>query len=353
LVLVRALCFPLATATAAALLFVVSLGVLPFLGAEFLPRLDEGSILVMMYRVPGISIGESLHGNEIIETVLKEFPEMDKVVCRTGRPEVAVDPMAIDQSDVYVMLPSGRSKDELVTAMKEALEKEAPGAAYSFMQPIEMRMQELMEAGIRSDLAIKLYGEDLDVLRENAQKIVKVVEKVTGAAHVRAERVAGLPYLRVRVRRDAIARHGLDAQDVLNTVEAIGGKVALPTIYLWLERRRLTASGLRRNGGDDGARTSDLRPDRTEAKSAVAAIRFHLLVSLGGRSCVAQWAVCVSCQVWHSCADCVRERRSSIVPIRKSASVPSPLRRRRAWKTSDCRVAKAPGKGSRARCLPS
>ena len=185
----------------------------------------------MMYRVPGISISESLHGNEIIETVLKQFPEVDKVVCRTGRPEVAVDPMAIDQSDVYVMLkpvsewPSGRSKDELVTAMKEALEKEAPGAAYSFMQPIEMRMQELMEAGVRSDIAVKLYGEDLDVLRERAQQIVKVVEKVPGAADVRAERVAGLPYLRVRVRRDAIARHGLDAQDVLNTVEAIGGKV--------------------------------------------------------------------------------------------------------------------------------
>ena len=132
-VLGRALRFPVATAAAAALVFVLSLGVIPFLGAEFLPRLDEGSILVMMYRVPGISINESLHGNEIIETVLKQFPEVDKVVCRTGRPEVAVDPMAIDQSDVYVMLkpvsewPSRRSKDELVTAMKQALEKEAPG----------------------------------------------------------------------------------------------------------------------------------------------------------------------------------------------------------------------------------
>lgn len=230
-VLTRALRYPLAVGAAAALLFIVSLGVVPFLGAEFLPRLDEGSILVMMYRVPGISVNESLHGNEIIETVLKQFPEVDKVVCRTGRPEVAVDPMAIDQSDVYVMLKpvsawtSGRSKDELVTAMKQALEKEAPGAAYSFMQPIEMRMQELMEAGVRSDIAIKLFGEDLDVLRERAQQIVKVVEKVPGAADVRAERVAGLPYLRVRVRRDAIARHGLDAQDVLNTVETIGGKV--------------------------------------------------------------------------------------------------------------------------------
>ncbi|MEK7751030.1 MAG: CusA/CzcA family heavy metal efflux RND transporter, partial [Acidobacteriota bacterium] len=230
-VLGRALRFPAATAAAAALVFAFSLGIAPFLGAEFIPRLDEGAILVMMYRVPGISTNESAHGNQIIETVLKQFPEVDKVVCRTGRPEIAVDPMAIDQSDVYVMLkpisewPSRRTKEELVTAMKQALEREAPGAAYSFLQPIEMRMQELMEAGIRSDIAIKLYGEDLGVLREKAQQIASVVEKVPGAADVRAERVAGLPYLRVKVRRDVIARHGLDAQDVLHTVEAIGGKV--------------------------------------------------------------------------------------------------------------------------------
>ena len=230
--LARAMRFPIATATVAALIFVSSLGIVPFLGAEFLPKLDEGSILVMMYRVPGISMHESLHGNEIIERVLKQFPEVDKVVCRTGRPEIAVDPMAIDQSDVYVMLkptsewPAGRSKEDLVVAMKQALEREAPGAAYGFLQPIEMRMQELMEAGVRSDIAIKLYGDDLEVLREKSQEIVKVVERVPGATDVRAERVAGLPYLRIRVRRDAIARHGLDAQDVLTTVEAIGGKLA-------------------------------------------------------------------------------------------------------------------------------
>jgi cobalt-zinc-cadmium resistance protein CzcA len=181
--------------------------------------LAEGSpSLKIQHGVCGISINESLHGNESIQTVLKQFPEVDKVVCRTGRPEVAVDPLAIDQSDVYVILkpvsewPSKRSKEELVTEMKEALELEAPGAAYSFMQPIEMRMRELMEAGVRSDIAVKLYGEDLNLLREKAQQIVKVVE-ARGAADVRAERVAGLPYLQIRVRRNAIARHGLDAQE--------------------------------------------------------------------------------------------------------------------------------------------
>jgi cobalt-zinc-cadmium resistance protein CzcA len=203
----------------------------PYLGAEFIPTLDEGSIVVMMYRVPGISVTESLHGNEIIENVLREFPEVQTVYCRTGRPEVATDPMAIDQSDVYVFLkprsewPRSLSKDDLVAAMKAKLEEHAPGAGYSFSQPIEMRMQELMEAGVRSDIAVKLYGDDIDILRQKAGQIAAIVEKVPGAADVRAERVAGLPYLRVRVRRDAIARHGLDAADVLNTVESIGGKI--------------------------------------------------------------------------------------------------------------------------------
>ncbi len=230
-VLRRAVRRPLVTAALAALLFAGSLFLVPFLGAEFIPTLDEGSIVVMMYRVPGISVAESLHGNEIIESVLRHFPEVERVVSRTGRPEVATDPMAIDQSDVYVTLkpvsawPAERSKENLIEAMKEALEKEAPGAAYSFSQPIQMRTQELMEAGVRSDIAVKLYGDDLDTLRRKAEEIASVITSVPGAADVRSERVAGLPYMRIRIRRDAIARHGLDASAVLNTVEAIGGKV--------------------------------------------------------------------------------------------------------------------------------
>ena len=228
----RAVRFPVVTAGLALVLFLASLGVATFLGAEFMPRLDEGSIIVMMYRLPGISVTESLHGNEIIESVLRHFPEVETVVSRTGRPEVATDPMAIDQSDVYVMLkpisqwPVKRSKEALIEAMQEALKEEAPGAAYSFSQPIQMRMQELMEAGSRSDLAVKLHGEDLEVLRDKAQQIEAALRKVPGAADVRAERVAGLPYLRFRIRREAIARHGLDASSVLNTVEAVGGKIA-------------------------------------------------------------------------------------------------------------------------------
>jgi heavy metal efflux system protein len=226
----RSLRHPVWTTGTAVGIFAVSLIAIPFLGAEFIPSLDEGSILVQMYRVPGISITESLHGNEIIETVLREFPEVLTVFSRTGSPEVATDPMAIDQSDVYVTLkpsdqwPKRRSKGDLIAAMKKRLEEEAPGAVYSFSQPIQMRMQELMEGGSRSDIAIKLFGNDLEVLRQKADQIAAAVSKVPGAADVRAERVAGLPYLRIHLRRNALARHGLDASDVLDTVEAIGGK---------------------------------------------------------------------------------------------------------------------------------
>jgi cobalt-zinc-cadmium resistance protein CzcA len=226
----RALHHPALTGGIALGIFAVSLIGIPFLGAEFIPSLDEGSIVVTMYRVPGISITESLHGNQIVETVLREFPEVSTAFSRTGSPEVATDPMAIDQSDIYVMLkptdqwPKKRSKDELIAAMKKRLQEEAPGTVYSFTQPIQMRMQELMEGGSRSDVAIKLFGDDLNVLRQKADQIAAVVGKLPGAADVRAERVAGLPYLRIHIRRDALARHGLDATDVLDTVEAIGGK---------------------------------------------------------------------------------------------------------------------------------
>jgi cobalt-zinc-cadmium resistance protein CzcA len=227
----RSLCFPKLIAAAALLIFLASISAIPFMGAEFIPQLDEGSIVVMMFRLPGISVTESLHGNEIIESVLREFPEVATVYCRTGRPEVATDPMGIEQSDVYIMLkplsewPHKRSKANLIAAMKARLEEEAPGAAYSFSQPIQMRMQELMEAGLRSDIAAKLYGDELDVLHEQAERVAAVIQRIPGAADVRAEKVSGLPYTRIHIRRDAIARHGLNAADVLHTIEVIGGKV--------------------------------------------------------------------------------------------------------------------------------
>jgi cobalt-zinc-cadmium resistance protein CzcA len=229
--LAKSLRHPIIVTATAVVAFGLSVFGATRLGAEFIPQLDEGSILVMMYRLPGISIAESLHGNEIVENVLREFPEVQNVFSRTGRPEVATDPMALDQSDVYVMLrprsawPKPRTKPDLIEAMRKRLLQEAPGAAYSFSQPIQMRMQELTEAGLRSDIAIKLFGDDLKVLKQKADEIAAVVDKVRGAEDVRAERIAGLPYLRIRINREAIARHALDAGHVLDSVQAIGGKI--------------------------------------------------------------------------------------------------------------------------------
>lgn len=230
-VLRRALDFPKTTVAIGTVAFALSLIAVPFLGAEFMPRLDEGSVLIEMFRLPGISMRESIHGNEVLESVLKEFPEVDTVVSRTGTPEVATDPMALDQSDVYVMLkpreqwPARRSKDDLISAIRERINEEAPGAGYSFSQPIQMRMQELMETGSRSDVAVKIYGDDLEVLRDTSEKVAGILRNVRGAVDVKPEKVAGLPYLRIKVRRDAISRHGLNVAEVLDTIAAIGGKV--------------------------------------------------------------------------------------------------------------------------------
>jgi cobalt-zinc-cadmium resistance protein CzcA len=227
----RTLRFPKVTFLLSVILFGASLTAVPFLGTEFMPRLDEGSILIMMYRLPGISLQDSIRSNEIVERTIRESPEVETVVTRTGRPEVATDPMAIDQSDVYIMLKppaewrEGMTKDGLIAEMAARLEEDAPGAAYSFSQPIQMRMQELMEAGVRSDIAVKLFGDDLNTLREKAEEIAGVIQSIPGASDVRSERVAGLPYLRIRLRREALARRGLNASDVLDTAESIGGKV--------------------------------------------------------------------------------------------------------------------------------
>jgi cobalt-zinc-cadmium resistance protein CzcA len=170
---------------------------------------------------------------------------------------------------VYIFLrppsqwPKPRTKEDLVEEMRRRLHDRAPGAVYSFSQPIQMRTQEMMEAGVRSDVAVKIYGDDLTVLKEKADKVAAVVQTVRGAADVRPERVSGMPYLRVRVRRDAIARHGLNAADVLAAVETIGGKVVgtvvegnrrVPIQIRLEETQRATVDAIRtlKVGDDEG-----------------------------------------------------------------------------------------------------
>ncbi|MFP3940923.1 MAG: efflux RND transporter permease subunit [Thermoanaerobaculia bacterium] len=228
-VLDRALSRRGVTFACAAVVFAASLAVVPFLGAEFLPTLDEGAVAMHIQRLPSISLERSNEVSLMAEKVLlEEFPdEVETILSRTGRPEVALDPMGVEIGDTFVMLhPRERwrydSKEALVEAMHEALERQVPGAKFAFTQPIELRFAELM-TGVRSDVALHLYGSDLDLLRTKAEEIAGVLRTVPGAADVAAEQIQGLPRLRVAVDREALARHGMAAADVFRVLEALGG----------------------------------------------------------------------------------------------------------------------------------
>ena len=225
----RAVARPKVVALAALVIFGASLALIPFLGAEFIPRLGEGTIAVQAWRLPSVSLSESIKSTTMIEKVLLEFPEVKSVVSRTGQAEIPTDPMGVETSDIYVILKpheeweTGESQDELVQEFDQALTGRVPGNIFSYSQPIELRVQELI-AGVRSELAITLFGEDLDQLRTTAEEIARVTRSVPGAAEVKVEQTAGLPFLRIRVRRDQIARYGINASQVLETIETIGGK---------------------------------------------------------------------------------------------------------------------------------
>ena len=229
----KAVRYRVATVGGALAFCLVCIAMFPLLGSEFLPELDEGSIAVNHMRLKSVSLTESVRQTEMIEKTLKQFPEVETVVSRIGRPEIATDPMGPDMADTYVFLKpksewsNGRSKDELVAEMSEAMEK-IPGVVASFSQPIKFRMMELVEGvGVRSDVAIKVFGDDLDTLLREANEIAKVVRAIPGAEDVKVQQVTGLPVLQININREAIARYGINVGDVQQIIEsAIAGTQA-------------------------------------------------------------------------------------------------------------------------------
>jgi cobalt-zinc-cadmium resistance protein CzcA len=219
--------------TAAAGLFLLSsLTLLPFIGSEFIPRLDEGDITIQATRLPSIALSESVNSTLQIERVLKKFPEVTYVVSRTGTPDVATDVMGMELSDIFVGLKpkkewkTAKTKEGLVEKMQEVLERETSGIRFSFTQPIEMRFNEMI-AGVRSDVAVKIFGPDLAVLKEKGDEVVKVLSSIRGAEDVKAEQIAGLPVMRVVIDREKIARFGINSHDVIEALEAaVAGKKA-------------------------------------------------------------------------------------------------------------------------------
>jgi cobalt-zinc-cadmium resistance protein CzcA len=225
---------PMLTTGVALGVFLASVFVVSQMGADFVPELDEGSVAIQALRLPSVSLEATVEETTKIEKCLLKFPEVESVVSKSGRPEIATDPMTINLTDINVSLKPRDtwrfgSKEVLVQAMEEALETEVPTNIYSFSQPIKLRVDELV-AGVKSDIGISLYGDNLELLRQKAQEIAKAIGKVRGAADVSVEQTGGLPYLRVIVKRDAVARYGVNARDVLDAVAAVGGKV-VGTVY--------------------------------------------------------------------------------------------------------------------------
>lgn len=216
----------------AAGVLVVAAALATTLGAVFVPRLDEGAIAIQAVRLPSVSLEESVRATTRVEDVIRTRfgDEVETVVSRTGRAEVATDPMGVELSDIYLMLrprgPWSRTDGEraLVDRIEEALEEEVPGQNYLFSQPIELRTNELI-SGVRSDVAIHVYGEDLDELRRISEEMVRVLRTIEGAADVQVEQLAGLPFLDVAVDRDALARYGIPARAVIELVRTLGGLV--------------------------------------------------------------------------------------------------------------------------------
>ncbi len=224
----QAVAHPAAVLLGSAAVFAASVVTAGGMGAVFIPKLDEGSIAIQATRLPSASLESSVAMTGQIERCLLKMPEVVSVLSKSGRPEIANDPMTINLTDVIVTLKPVdtwrfATKEDLVRAMEEALEREVPGQAYAFSQPIELRVAELV-AGVKTDVGISIYGDDLETLQKTAEEVAAVVNKVPGAADVAVEQMAGLPYLRVILKRDALARYGLNARTVLDAVAAIGGR---------------------------------------------------------------------------------------------------------------------------------
>ncbi|WAS96226.1 efflux RND transporter permease subunit [Nannocystis punicea] len=196
------------------------------LGAQFVPQLDEGDLLIEARRMPGTALSTSVATSQRIERALREIPEIVHVVSRTGSPEIATDPMGVEQSDVYVQLKDrdawrpGLTKDDIAAEMSELVEQVVPEVAGAISQPIQMRTNELV-AGIRSDVGVVIYGPDLEMLRTLGQAALDNVKGVPGVVDARVEQLQGLQYLRIDPDRTKLARYGLTIADINITTEAI------------------------------------------------------------------------------------------------------------------------------------
>jgi cobalt-zinc-cadmium resistance protein CzcA len=268
-------------AVSAACLVVLTLLLAAGMGREFIPSLDEGDVLIQPVRIAGTSVTQSTEMSAILEKRLLKVPEVREVFTRIGTAEVASDPMPPNTGDCYVMLKPrsqwpdpGKTKDKVVEELTAAAE-EVPGSNYEITQPIQMRFNELI-SGVRSDIGVKIFGDDMEVLRRNADAVSKVLGTVAGSDAVKVEQVTGLPMLTVKFKPTAMARYGLTVAEVQEVIQAaIGGKESgvlfegdrrFPIVVRLPENLRTDIDALRRlpialaraDNSDDGLRNASL-----------------------------------------------------------------------------------------------
>ncbi|WP_411887429.1 efflux RND transporter permease subunit [Hydrocarboniphaga effusa] len=218
---------------AGAVMFMIVCGVITTkLGAEFIPNLDEGDVVIQPTRLPGIGIEQALRTQKLVNAALMKLPEVKRVFARTGTNEAATDPMSPGETDIFIMIKERadwpdphKPKEQLIAQMSAAVEA-IPGAEYSFTQPIQMRFNELI-SGVRADVAVKVFGDDLDSLQRLANAAAVRMQRIAGAADVKVEQAGGLPMLAVQPNRAQLARYGLRVSDVQDLVAtAVGGSAA-------------------------------------------------------------------------------------------------------------------------------
>ncbi|MCC9600431.1 CusA/CzcA family heavy metal efflux RND transporter [Stieleria sp. JC731] len=277
-----AMAHPIAMFFGSIVAFGISVVMATGFGIEFVPKLDEGDLAIQATRLPSVSLETSIEMTKKMERCLLKFPEVETVVSKTGRPEIANDPMGVYQTDLLVRMkprsewPNDRSKTDLIDEMQEALKTDVPANSYGFTQPIELRVQELV-AGVRSDIGLSLYGDDLDELKRVGDEIAAALNTVPGAADVAAQQVAGLPYMRFLLDREKLARYGVNSRDVLDVIASVGGH---PIGQVFEGQRRFPLQvRLSPQWREDADQLSELRVEDAEGRkipiSQLATIRIE------------------------------------------------------------------------------
>lgn len=219
---------------AAAGLLVAGAALIPFIGREFVPIMDEGTIVVNLMRLPSISLSQSLKISGDVERLLLDIPDVRSVVSRTGANELGTDPMGMELSDMYVLLkPESEWQAESKADIEEQVRRrlvQVPGIAFGLSQPIAMRVDELV-SGVRSQVAVKVFSDDLDTLRGKGDEIVRVLRQVRGISDLRVEQVSGLYYLKIDIDRARIARHGINVAEITEVIEAVGAGIAAGEVF--------------------------------------------------------------------------------------------------------------------------